>query len=270
MGRKKKKNKRRMSMGQDNWNFRGFRPQEREPVTYKPKESWHTGDEVKVAEDCSFCGKDKVKFYIYPKPWKAICYLLSEVKMEWQMLLCGRVEEGKFLITDYYIPKQEVTDYSVKNLDIVNLEVVNRLQIIASIHSHGNMKPFFSVTDKKDANESSMIANHIVINNDKDYEAIHRKELPCGLVKMVDAELIIISEQHPAPVGLDNIKVYKYGTHHNTIGWTTQDGMQVDVDEEKQAPILPQKPLDIDRREHAIDNYGDDELPLNDEHFSQI
>lgn len=174
---------------------------------YEPKKGWSLPDSCyKEAEDCSYQKLHefpKVTIYINDEVRNVIRYLCATVKVEWQMLLLGTVSDNMVTVTGYWIPKQVVTGSSVRNDDVINASVIAEKGIVAGIHSHSNMGVFFSPTDKEATNKS-LIRYNVVTNNRGEYEAISRHDLPCGLYKFQEADVMfLIPEQTVA--GLENI-----------------------------------------------------------------
>jgi hypothetical protein len=129
------------------------------------------------------------------------------------MLLIGTEHEGNVVrITDYYVPEQKVTSASVKMNECMDLETVQKLGIVATIHSHASMKVFFSGTDYTETN-TSFIKNHIVVNNKQEFIATKAIELPCGMKRFIDA---VVTRDLPAidtateVKGMDKIEKYTY------------------------------------------------------------
>lgn len=175
------------------------------------KKGWNTGDAPQVCKDCSFLGERKQVIHVQYEVWKTLMALCSTVKVEWQALLSGTIDaDGKVIITGYYIPKQEVSASTVKNLDIIDDEFIAKHHIVAGVHSHGSMPCFFSVTDVEHTN-MSLIKHNIVVNNKREYKAESRVELPCGLVKFIEADVYTIGEPEAEIVGVEKIVEKKWG-----------------------------------------------------------
>lgn len=191
--------------------FSGYHGQGYEHIVHTAKKGWNTGDAPKVCENCDWLPRDnKQRIMVNHEVWKSLMGICSKVKLEWQALLTGTIEDGVVHVTGYWIPKQEVSQASVKNLDLVDDVVIATRGIVAGVHSHGNMACFFSQTDVDDTN-MSLIKHNIVINNQNQYKAQSRIELPCGLVKFVDAEVFTVGEPVTDLVGLENITERTYG-----------------------------------------------------------
>lgn len=173
-----------------------------------PKTSgWNTGDAPQVCTNCSYLPDTKkgVIEIAYPV-WRVLKALCDIKKIEWQALLSGRIEADDVVVIDgYYIPLQEVSSATVKNLDVIDDEFIAHHNIVAGVHSHGDMAVFFSGTDVEHTN-MSLIKHNIVINNKRDYKAQSRVELPCGLVKFIESDLFITDEPNVEIIGIENIK----------------------------------------------------------------
>ena len=92
------------------------------------------------------------------------------------------------MINDYYVPKQEYSAATVKNLDCIDKKFIDDNKVVATIHSHSSMGVFFSSVDY-DKTNTSLIKNHIVVNNAGEFCATKRVDLPCGMQKFVTAKV---------------------------------------------------------------------------------
>jgi len=179
-----------------------------------PENDWDTGTSAKEAKDCSFCGERKVTIQLTPKVLGVVRKLCEDIKVEWQMLLRGTVTDDLVLVNDYYIPHQEVGSASVTNLDCIDKTRIDELGIVATIHSHAEMGVFFSSTDEQYTN-SSLIKYHIVCNNAGEFKATGRINLPCGMMKYLDARVTPSYTMAQKVKGFEKIKkqepyVYQY------------------------------------------------------------
>lgn len=183
----------------ENWNFK--------PTV---KRGWSTGEKHNCASACSWAEEhqqDSSLTILISRPVEAaIMTLCKKIKDEWQMLLLGEEVEGGLLITDYYIPKQQVTAASVKNLDCIDAAFIRDRGVVATIHSHSNMAVFFSSTDDEYTN-NSLIKNHIVVNNRYETTAVMRRALPCGMVKFVKAKVDFESTPEADSKDISNIEL---------------------------------------------------------------
>lgn len=181
-------------------------------TVHKGKRGWDTGDAPKICSNCDHTPKDKKQMiYVTYEVWKALMAICGVVKVEWQALLKGTIEEnGDVRVSGYYIPKQEVGPAFVKNLDVIDDEFIRTNNIVAGIHSHANMSCFFSQTDVDHTN-MSLIKHNIVVNNKGEYKAQTRIDLPCAMVKFIDALVYTVGEPDGEIVGLDNIVEKKWG-----------------------------------------------------------
>lgn len=173
------------------------------------KVEWHTGEEPSdlKATSCSYV-KDETdeKIFLSPEIYCKIKSLCTKIEDEWQMFLSGEAVEGGIFLKDYYIPKQEVTGSSVKNLDCIDKKFIEDYKILASIHSHSSMGVFFSSTDENDTNLQSL-DYHIVTNNNGEFKACKKVRLPCGLLITQDIKINLRSPDDSI-IGVDNIKKY--------------------------------------------------------------
>jgi len=182
------------------------------------KDVWHTGTEADslCAKDCSWDEKNVMGACVIrlsEKVGDAIAYLIRNVHVEWQLLLCGEViQEGDtevVNVTGYYIPKQEVGSAHVSNLDCIDQRFIAEKGIIATIHSHSTMDSFFSETDRTECN-SSPIQYHAVINNRYEYSAVKQRKLGCGMFRFKNISLEFVKAETERPDGFENIEISKY------------------------------------------------------------
>lgn len=150
-------------------------------------------------------------------------------KDEWQMLLKGReFQDGadglRVEFDGYYIPKQEVTGASVKNVDDIGRKFIKDNKIIAGIHSHVNMNVFYSTTD--DETCKSGIKHHLVVNNDMKFIGRSRFTLPCGMAYFKDAE-IEFEEDVVTDVKIEGLdKISRTAYVHET--WSVEPQEQIE------------------------------------------
>jgi hypothetical protein len=125
---------------------------------------------------------------------------------EWQMLLKGAYnDDGGLVLDGYYIPKQEVTGSTVKNLDVLTPESAKEARIVATIHSHASMGVFFSHVDIKDTC-MSFLKHHIVVNERLEWCAGTQWKLPNGTYTVFPAKVYIESVEEDVTIeGMDNI-----------------------------------------------------------------
>lgn len=191
---------------------------------YNKENSWDTGDGAKEATACSHCGDKKYQYHFDPIVWGTIKALCREKPKEWQALLIGYEQGLDVFITGYYICYQHTTGSSVKNNEAITKEFIAGHKIIAGIHSHSDMGVFFSDTDD-DATNMSFIRHNIVVNNKLEFKAKTRVDLPCGMVKFMDANIgIAVPEVTAEEIeGLDKIKEITYGgVSNNYLGYDPQ------------------------------------------------
>lgn len=223
MGRRKKK-KKKDEQKQDHFTYEQKQDHYNKQLEFdqKDKDDWHTGDDHKncIAEDCSYSEKFTAGIiYLSPEVYAVIKKLCEDIESEWQMLLKGREDDvtGDIYVDSYYIPKQEVTKSSVKNLDCIDNKFIEENNIVATIHSHADMDVFFSTTDEEFTNMSN-IDNHIVVNNKGASIAAVKMKLPCGLVKFFKSQVKVNYTMPEVEIeGIDKIEkyIYSYGTYWN-------------------------------------------------------
>lgn len=186
------------------------------------KDEWTTGEEVKECKSCDYSTEDEFKVYIEASVMSAIFGMCQLVEKEWQMMLCGEVKDDKVEVTDYWVPKQEVSYSSVKNLDLIDADVIREKKIVATIHSHANMNVFFSSTDH-DCTNMSLVKHHIVVNNKHEFVAKSRVDLPCGMVRFVKTSVVTSVIPQMTIKDFDNVVDWKTGSHAGGTpnSWTT-------------------------------------------------
>lgn len=184
-------------------------------------DKWQAGEAPKVCEQCSYVGEGGFKVLIHPDVLGAAFHLCKEIGTEWQMFLSGSVDGNRVYCTGYYIPKQEVTHSTVKNLEAVDKKFIEDRDIVATIHSHALMGVFFSPTDDEFTN-MSFIKHHVVINNSHEFCAKSRHDLPCGGVKFVTSQVETIIPTVDEAVGKDKIGKYEYKSEYaGNTGFST-------------------------------------------------
>lgn len=194
----------------------------------KVPQKWTTGEEKRECKNCDYLHNDKgYAIKIHPEVFSVIFFLCDKVETEWQMLLKGSETENEVIVNGYYIPKQEVTSSTVKNLDAIDEEFIIENDIIATIHSHASMNVFFSQTDDEFTNMSH-IRHHIVINNDHKLVAKSRYDLPCGMAKFAESKVMTLIPSVSEAEGIDNIVKKTYqgfhsGNHSSGKVYSTRD-----------------------------------------------
>ena len=185
--------------------------------------TWTTGQKPNVAEECSYCDSGKARFILSDDLFGVISKLCKDVVTEWQMLLTGEERENnEVYFNGYYIPEQSVSSASVKMNECMDLEEVQRRGIIATIHSHGSMKVFFSGTDYTDTN-TSFIKNHMVVNNKNEFVGTKAIELPCGMKRFIDATIsrdtppIVMPDAVEGVDKISKIVIASYGKGYDDI-----------------------------------------------------
>jgi hypothetical protein len=105
---------------------------------------------------------------------------------EWLGYLVGEKKEAEqlYVVDDIIIPEQEVTATSV---DVTDPQTPART--IGTAHSHHNMGAFMSHTD-----DHFIGTNHdvTVVISHSGWKQQVREALPCGMIRLVDAELDVV------------------------------------------------------------------------------
>lgn len=174
----------------------------------KSSDVWESDiEEIQIVENCGFVKKSNKTIVVCPEVVDVIGNLCTELKIEWQMLLSGRVVDDEVIIDGYYIPKQSVSGASVKNLEPINKKLIEEKGIVAGIHSHGRMDVFFSPTD----NEMNMgdIEYNIVVNNAMEVKAVQKIVLPCGSCTLVKVNCVF-ETRNVDVIGFGNIQEPKH------------------------------------------------------------
>lgn len=180
--------------------------------------SWDTGDKCTNADDCSWAEQyTGSTIWITPEVQAVIKKLCEDIETEWQALLTGTENKEGVWVTGYWIPKQEVTGSTVKNLDCIDKKVIKDKSIVCTIHSHASMGVFFSGVDEKFTN-NSLIKNHIVVNNKGEMKATMRYELPCKMTHFFEAKARVITPIIETIEGVDNIEKKTYQFSGNYYG----------------------------------------------------
>lgn len=182
--------------------------------------SWKAGEAPQIHTNCDFVGNKGFEIMIHPEVFGAAFKLCEEVKVEWQILLTGSVVNNVVKVTGYYIPKQEVSASTVKNLEAIDREFIIENDVVGTMHSHANMDVFFSTVDDEYTN-MSLIAHHVVINNNHKLVAKSRYDLPCGGVKFVDSSIKTMIPASQEVSGQDKIKKWEYKGHQGSNGFNT-------------------------------------------------
>jgi len=116
--------------------------------------------------------------------WQRIMALTKDISTEWLgYLRADKTEDGSWVIKELIVPKQEVGYATVTPKETVHSEGV--------VHSHVNMKAFFSGTDDSYLNENHHFS--IVVNKSEEYAAVCRLTLPCKAMTVIETTVEIIT-----------------------------------------------------------------------------
>lgn len=171
---------------------------------------WSTGEAPQKCDNCDFMKTPATyNILLHPDVYSVIFYLCDKIKVEWQMLLTGAVLGQAVHVNGYYIPLQQVTGSTVKNLDCIDPAFIEERDVVATIHSHADMGVFYSGVDDEYTN-LSLIKHHIVVNNKNEIIAQSRYDLPCSMVKFVASHVSTMIPTAGAVIGEENIKIVPF------------------------------------------------------------
>jgi len=157
----------------------------------KDEGCWDSG--IQVAKACSF---DTYFPYVDIKDIVRNKVEAMNTRMgstEWLGYLIGyksEEEEDVFVIEDVVIPRQKVSGASVEVID-------NRLWkgTIGTVHWHHNMGAFHSSTDHDYIGSNWDVT---IVTSRQEWHAKVRYTLPCGLIKIVEAEVAFVNANSDA------------------------------------------------------------------------
>lgn len=129
--------------------------------------------------------------------WDHWMKLADRIATEWIAHLIGHIGanskgEPAYIIERYYFPPQTASGAHVE----VPTGYSPRAGVIGAVHSHVRMGVFFSATDIKHSNWPV----EIVINAKREFEAVVRHPLKCGIFAKNKAEVFLTGENMPEGV----------------------------------------------------------------------
>lgn len=202
--------------------------------------SWKHKEPIdNMVDDCGFC-KNETFIVLNEHVYDVVRTLCAKIKTEWQVLMIGELIEGTVVVSDYYIPEQEVTAGTVNNKECIDEAFCDEHHVIGTIHSHSNMNTFFSSTDDDMTNTVPFLRAHVVVNNALDMKAVYRKKLPCGKEFLQDATVLTSTLNEEDIPGFDKIKKREVKAPYRNYGYSGY-GWQRDNDNKK-----PNKHADFD------------------------
>ena len=142
----------------------------------------------------------KIKLIFSMEAFAKIVLLTKKISdYEWGAYLVGEQRDNKtFYIKDLVIPKQKVSRASVE------FEEENFPEnCVGWIHSHNSMRAYLSETDISTA---SVYKVSVVVNNDLQFAAGCKLQLPCGRIGILTTESPVI-EIEGAEVDTSNIEM---------------------------------------------------------------
>jgi proteasome lid subunit RPN8/RPN11 len=155
---------------------------------------FHCAETDELTKECPIAKVPEIFFN--NRQWDILMHCTEEYDTEWIALLFGSLEsvEGKptYVIRDFYFPPQTASGTHVD----VPVEVRPKPGVIGAIHSHVNMGVFFSGTDVAHSNWPV----EIVINREREYEAVARHQLKCGEFAKNKAKVYVTGSTIPVAI----------------------------------------------------------------------
>jgi proteasome lid subunit RPN8/RPN11 len=155
---------------------------------------------------CTDLDISKCEIKIGTVVWGYIQAMMYEMKSnEFAVYLLGSINEDgqKFIIDDYYVPKQEVNPIKVDvKEEIYTIPKEIRERIIGYLHSHHSMGYSSSGTDREHLNHPL----HIIIAH-QGYEATIRKRVGCGKWLAISGVPITFYADYVEPTEIEKIEV---------------------------------------------------------------
>jgi hypothetical protein len=169
----------------------------------KEEEYWEIKQDCVTA--CSKVEKNVDVFMNIKSRRKAMLYMKWAGAREWLAYLVGKMENGKYIIEDLYLPDQRTSSVLVDKVDTTEF---NRLSIVGVIHSHHEMgagdvdNPSFSGHDAEFINSNHNLS--LLAGKDGTgfkIVGIARAKTPCGAfiqIKALVKALVENSEEDKA------------------------------------------------------------------------
>jgi proteasome lid subunit RPN8/RPN11 len=128
------------------------------------------------------------QIFVDARIWESIVGLCQRVNTEWLAYLIGEKDEhGNYEVKSLSFPEQTAGGAHVQNQPSADFRA--DANTIGAIHSHVNMKAFFSSTDVAHANWPV----EIVVNAKGEYETSVRVTLPCGESMRRKASVVLLT-----------------------------------------------------------------------------
>ena len=151
--------------------------------------------DLKTAKFCGRCDLPKPAITLMPQVYERILRITAEVEsqnVEWLGYLMGHIDEGGvYVISEIFVPKQEVSGGHVEVLEAYSNE-----RLLGTGHLHPfNNGAWFSSTD-----DTFIGANHsVMIVHDKNlnFKGQARLALECGATIMTDAIVQLMTIPNP-------------------------------------------------------------------------
>lgn len=143
-------------------------------------------DGVELHEDCPHM-QEKLTVHMPLDIYSKVEAMNEEMGIEWMGYFRGYRDDGDAYIEELVIPEQEVSSVKAENKEPVG-------DTIGIIHSHHSMGSWHSHDDEESATQNGF---SLVVDNDMEFDAKGRVELPCGGWGQVDVSVIIESQDMP-------------------------------------------------------------------------
>lgn len=158
----------------------------RQRKKYKLGTSWDT--ELDIIDKCEYAERLIGTVLMPESVHSDMMYLATEIETEWLGYFTGTVDrkpdgDVTYNVDGMVFPEQEVTPVSVH----VTSEIPDTIGVV---HSHCDMKAFFSGTDDKYINQNNNFS--IVVNNQRHILTTSKLQLPCGAIIMQEVDLKIV------------------------------------------------------------------------------
>ena len=151
--------------------------------------------DLKTAKFCGRCDLPKPTITLMPQVYERILRITGEVEsqnIEWLGYLMGHIDEaGAYIISEIFVPKQEVTGAHVEVLEAYSNE-----RLLGTVHLHPfSNGTWFSSTDNNFIGENHFVM--IVHDKNLNFRGQARYTLECGATIMTDAIVQLVTIPNP-------------------------------------------------------------------------